>query len=311
MRVVVWMTLILGILWVLPAIAEPVFVPGSRVGLVPPPGFIPSDKFKGFVSAAESGSILVIEMPAQAYDQVSGMPDAALASKGIAVQSRTTLSIDGAPAVLIAGVQNYSGFEFKKWMMIVGFDDITVMVTAQIPAITPAERLAAIDIALRSIRLRAALTLDQKLAALPFSIGSTGNMRVIFVLAGNTVVLTRGSKNIVQGAEQPTLIVGRSFPRTLPAGLTAEKISRQAIRKIATLGDIAIERAGNVRIAGGDGFEIVARARKTKTNESVAVIQWVKMLDDGYLRIIGISGTETRAADFTAFRKIRDTIRAR
>ena len=311
MRVVVWMTLILGILWVLPAAAEPVFVPGSRIGLVPPPGFVPSDKFTGFISTAEGGSILVVEMPAQAYDQVSGMPDAALASKGIAVRSRTALSIDGAPAVLIEGVQNYSGIEFKKWMMIVGFDDVTAVVTAQIPAITPAERLAAIDSALRAIQLRAALTLDQKLAALPFSIGSTANMRVSFVVAGNTVGLTRGPKNIVQGAEQPILIVARSFARALPAGLTAEKVSRQAIGKIATLGDIAIERAGNVRIAGGDGFEIVARARMTKTNEPVAVIQWVKMLDDGYLRFVGISGTETRAADFTAFRKIRDTIRAR
>ena len=196
-------------------------------------------------------------------------------------------------------------------MMIVGFDDVTVVVTAQIPAIAPTERLAAIDSALRAIQLRAALTLDQKIAALPFSIGSTANMRVSFVVAGNTVGLTRGPRNVVLGAEQPLLIVARSFSRASPAGLTAEKVSRQAIGKIATLGDIEVKRAGNVRLAGGDGFEIVARARLATTKKPVAVVQWVMLLADGYIRIVGISGTATRAADFTAFRIIRDSIRAK
>jgi hypothetical protein len=136
-------------------------------------------------------------------------------------------------------------------------------------------------------------------------------MRVMQVIAGNTIALTRGPKNIIEGAEQPMLIIGRSLTRALAVGMTAEIVSRRTIKNIASLGDIAIERAGKVHFAGGDGFEIVARARVTKTNEPAAVIQWVKMLDDGYLRIIGISSTATRAADFTAFRKIRDSIRAR
>ncbi len=311
LRIAVWIAVSCGFLWVLPATAEPVFVPGSRVGLVPPPGFSPSDAFKGFFSAQESASILIVEMPAQAYDQISVVSDAMWASKGIAVQSRTALSIDGARAILITGRQNSSGIGFKKWIMIIGFDDVTAMVTAQIPATAPKVRQAAIDSSLRTIQRRAALTLDQRISALPFSIGSTDNMRVIQVLAGNTIGLTRGPKNIVEGAEQPILFITRSFPGALAVGIAAEQVSRHSIRKIATLGNIAIEHTGNVRFAGGDGFEIVARARTTKTNESVAVVQWVKMLDDGYLRIVGISSIATRAADFTAFRNIRDSIRAK
>ena len=311
LRFAVSIAVICGFLWVLPATAEPVFVPGSQVGLVPPPGFIPSDTFKGFLSPQESGSILIVEMPAQAYDQVSGVSDAMWATKGITVQSRTVLSIDGARAVLIKGRQNYSGIALKKWMIIIGFDDLTAMVTAQIPATVAKERQAAIESSLGTIQLRAALSLDQKLAALPFSIGATDTMRVTNVLAGNTVLLTRGPKNIVEGAEQPMLIIARSFTRASAVGTTAEKVSRHSIGNIASLGDIAIERTGNVRFANGDGFEIVARARVTKTNEPVAVIQWVKMLDDGYLRIIGMSSTATRAAEFTAFRKIRDSIQAK
>ncbi len=242
LRFAVSIAVICGFLWVLPATAEPVFVPGSQVGLVPPPGFIPSDTFKGFSSPQESGSILIAELPAQAYDQVSGVSDAMWATKGITVQSRTVLSIDGARAVLIKGRQNYSGIALKKWMMIIGFDDLTAMVTAQIPATVAKERQAAIESSLGTIQLRAALSLDQKLAALPFSIGATDTMRVTNVLAGNTILLTRGPKNIVEGAEQPMLIIARSFPRALAEGATAEKVSRHSIGNIASLGDIAIER---------------------------------------------------------------------
>ena len=35
------------------------------------------------------------------------------------------------------------------------------------------------------------------------------------------------------------------------------------------------------------------------------------MLDDGYMRIVGITRIETRAADFTAFRAIRDSVQAK
>ncbi|MBT3533009.1 MAG: hypothetical protein HN478_03965 [Rhodospirillaceae bacterium] len=102
-RFAVLAALMCGFLWLSPAVAEPVFVPGSRVGLVPPVGFVPSDKFKGFLSAAERGSILIVEMPKEAYAQVSRLSDAGLADRGIKVHSRSALTVGKAPAVLIRG----------------------------------------------------------------------------------------------------------------------------------------------------------------------------------------------------------------
>ena len=311
LRIALSITLICGCLWILPATAEPVFGPGSRVGLLLPPDFFPSDQFAGYISPQEGGSILIIELPAEAYDEVSGLSDAAWASKEIVVQSRVAMSIDGARAVLIKGRQFNSGVTFQKWVVIIGFDGFTALVTAQIPANVPEDRLAAIDQSLKSIQSRAALTVGEKVAALPFTIGSTDNMRVWNVFAGNTIGLTRGSKNIVDGAEQPILFITRSSSSGSAAGLSAENSSRLTIKKIATLSDIEIEDTDTVRFAGSDGFEIVARARVAETNEPVAIVQWVSMLDDGYMRIVGITRIETRAADFTAFRAIRDSVQAK
>jgi hypothetical protein len=63
--------------------------------MVPPRGFTPSKEFKGFLSAEEQGSILIMEMPARAYGQVSSLSDAGWATKSITVLSRTKMRIVG------------------------------------------------------------------------------------------------------------------------------------------------------------------------------------------------------------------------
>jgi hypothetical protein len=310
-RFAVLAALMCGFLWLSPAVAEPVFVPGSRVGLVPPVGFVPSDKFKGFLSAAERGSILIVEMPKEAYAQVSRLSDAGLADRGIKVHSRSALTVGKAPAVLIRGQQSYSGIVLTKWLMVIGFADFAAMVTAQMPADLPSFRLDAMDQSLKTIAYRPALTMAQKMAALPFSLGSTADMRVVNVMAGNTLILTRGPKDTFRGAEQPLLVITRSFTGPGLADAKAEKVARLTIRNIASLSDISIERTRTASFAGGDGFEIVARARATRTRKPVAVIQWVKMLDEAYVRMVGIASPKSRETDFTAFREIRDGIRAK
>ena len=311
LRFAMLITLTCGSLWIGPATAEPVFVPGSRVGLVPPPGFVPSDTFTGFIDVGVSGSILIVEMPAEAYDEVSGLSDAAWASKEITGLSRMAVRIDGVPAVLLKGRQVNSGITFEKWIAIIDFDDFTALVTAQIPAPVPGELQAAIDDSLTTIESLAALTVGEQVAALPFTIQSTDTMRVLRVLAGNTIILTRGPKDIVEVAEQPLLVITRSFARESTVALTAETVSRHAITSIASVEHVTIEHSGTVRFAGGDGFEIVARARATKTKEPVAIVQWVRMLGDDYLRIVGISGAANFPADFTVFRTIRDSVQAK
>jgi len=46
--------------------ADPVFPVGSRLGLVPPAGFVPSTKFIGFENPQASAAILLVAMPAEA-----------------------------------------------------------------------------------------------------------------------------------------------------------------------------------------------------------------------------------------------------
>ena len=50
--------------------ADAVFPPASHVGLVAPATMTPSQNFRGFEDRAANASILILEMPAQAYEGV-------------------------------------------------------------------------------------------------------------------------------------------------------------------------------------------------------------------------------------------------
>lgn len=51
---------------------EAVHPRNSGIGLVPPPGFSPATAFSGFQSPERNASIVIVEMPAEAYEQIAG-----------------------------------------------------------------------------------------------------------------------------------------------------------------------------------------------------------------------------------------------
>src|SRR5947199_9088342 len=67
-----------------PAIAaDPVFPTASRIGLVPPAGFMPSNRFSGFENPEASALILLSELPAESYGDVEkGFSDEAWNARG-------------------------------------------------------------------------------------------------------------------------------------------------------------------------------------------------------------------------------------
>ena len=50
--------------------ADPIFPTGSRVGLVPPAGMLPSKAFSGFADPDRNAAILLVTFPPVAFDQL-------------------------------------------------------------------------------------------------------------------------------------------------------------------------------------------------------------------------------------------------
>ncbi len=292
------------------AAAEAVFPPGSRIGLQPPAGFAVAEGFTGFIDKEENVSFLIVEIADAPFAQIAATSDEQWAGQGIAIASRRSLRVDDAPAMLLTGAQTLEGGRFAKWILFVGYDDMSVMITVQ-SVRPPTEALnLAIETALKTTIRRKALTIDEKLAVLPFRLAALGDLRIVDTLANAAVFLTRGPKDAVRGAEQPFLIVARS-PASPPGDLDLDALSRLAVRSLKTVEVLEIERSGTAQTDGDTTVELVARGRTRETGEAIIVWQWMRQLDGGYLRMVGISAVADRKRDLAVYREIRDGLRLR
>lgn len=267
-----------------------VFLPGSGVGLVPPPGLSPAQGFPGFQDARTNASIMVAEMPAEAYAQiVTKLTPAALAPSGFAVTGEAEdWPLAGARARMMRGTQTAHGIRFTKWVVVAGTPSATAMVTAQVPeGVKGAIPDAAIEAALRAITLRAPAGIDDQLAALPFRIGDRAGLRPIRAIAGSSLILTDGPRDVVKDGAQPLVIVASSVG-TLPPGAERADIARRALSQLKQIrdvevGDAASETAGPVEWVRHEGT-----ATDTSTGAPMRVIQVMRFEGAGYVRVIGL-----------------------
>lgn len=290
--------------------ADPVFPRGSLVGLVPPEGMTEATAFPGFEDRSKSASILLVEMPPEAYEQVaSGFTDAALASKGIAVVSRDPLTIPDTKTMFVTGTQTAGALTVRKWVLLAGTSKGTALVTAQIPEANAAALSdETVRAALATIAFRAPPSLDEQLKGLPFHLGTLAGFRVLRVLGNTAVFLTDGPKNEIDAADQPLFVVSVSggAPRDDDRGTFAVR----TLTSTPGFKELRVERAEPLRIHNQPGFEVMATAKEGQTGAEVKVIQWLRFGSNGYVRMLGVVKADAFPDAYPKLRAIRDGFEA-
>src|SRR5207248_4308459 len=116
------------------AFAEPVFPPGSRIGLVPPAGMMAGASFQGFEDQANRVALLVSELSAQTYDKVAQdfTPEVIRAS-GMEEVSRETVRLASGDGLLIVTRQEENGAALRKWALLARTEDLTAVLIAIVP----------------------------------------------------------------------------------------------------------------------------------------------------------------------------------
>lgn len=288
--------------------ADAVFPRGSLVGLVPPEGMVEANAFPGFEDQNKNASILIVEMPPEAYEQVSsGFTDAALASKGIMVEAREPLTIPDAKAVLVTGTQAAGALRVRKWVLLAGSDRGTALVTVQVPEANAAALPdAVVHTALQTLAFRAPPSIDEQLKTLPFRLTNLAGFRVMRVIPNNAALLTDGPKNEIEAAAQPLFVISVS-----PGAPRDDDRLNFAVRALNTtpgFRDMKIERAEPLRINNMPGFEVMATAREAQGNAEVKVVQWMRFGTNGYLRMMAVVKADTFADYYSRLRAIRDGV---
>lgn len=301
-----------AVVWAAAALAaQPIFPPGSRIGLVPPSDMAPARGLAGFRNAETGAGILMVEMPPDAYPGLAAsFSDQALRAQGFALRTRHKVEIESRAAIMVTGEQAEGGRRSVKSMLLTSDGHMTALVMGQLPAEASNSEVAAVEAALRSVVFRPPLTLDEKIAALPFGIGDLAGMRPIRTMAGNAILLTEGPNDVIREADQPALIIAQSFSPPPPAP-QRESFARGGLASSTFVRDAVLERSQAYRQGGSDWHELVAKAKDTLTGREVVVMQTIRFEPDGYIRSVGIVRPEGREAVLARFRRVVDSVASR
>ncbi|MDQ0511148.1 hypothetical protein [Ancylobacter amanitiformis] len=303
---------------VLPAAAQAVFPNQGSVGLEPPPGMVEIPGVSGFENRGAQAAILILEVPAAAYDDViaSFRPEA-LQGKNITIESKRDFELaNGSKGMLFAGYQSVGAVALKKWILVARNDTTAAMVTVQFPeAASAGYSDAMIEAALRSITFRAPPTQDEMLARLPFSIANMEGYRVLKVLGASAVLLVKGEGVKGEGTgpdaagEHPYFIA--SVARGDVREEERESLAKRAIATVPGVKNLRIERGGPLRIGGQPGIEVIASAEEVQSGKPLKVAQWIRFSRGNYLRMVGVAPADGFDANFDAMRGLRDGIELR
>src|SRR5258708_22682220 len=114
--------------------ADPVFPAGSRMGFVPPPGFVASKRFPGFENPDSRSSIVMATLPPQAYANLeASMATEALKKQGTTEYTRETLTLASGKAVLVMGNEQESGQKFRKGIILAQLPEVVSPIAAPVP----------------------------------------------------------------------------------------------------------------------------------------------------------------------------------
>lgn len=286
---------------------EVMFPRGSAIGLVPPPGMVESSQFSGFEDAATKASILIVDMPADAYDQLeAGFNEQALATRGEPRNARDLPHQRRKGAAADRPADRWP--RQRSQVGSAGGERIgTGIVTVQVPeAEANALPDAAVRAAFSSITFR---SVADQAASLPFAVTNMAGFRPVRALGGTTLLLTDGPKDVVDGPEQPVFVV--SIAGGAPRDDERRQFALRALSSIPGVKDLKLDRAEPQRISGQAGFEVMATGADARTGAPVKVVQWIRFGPTAYIRMVGVTKLDAFPDVYDRLRALRDGVEGR
>jgi len=286
---------------------RPIRVAGTRVSLVPPPDFVPSERFTGFAREGDGASIVVLEMPVPAAEATPALADsAALSKRGMVLLGKEQAVSDGGhDGLLFHYRQAAAGLQYRKWMFVAGDAKRVLMVTASFPE----EAGEALSAALKRSVLSTRWHRGEGVAAaegLSYSISEGGPLKLASRVSNN-LLFTPGGTVPVKSVEEPYFVAG---PSTFPVEIRDRKaFSASRLLRIDGVTDIGAAEPKVITVDGLEGYEIVTAGKDVKSGEPVTVYQVTLFEGSMYYLMQGIVGARNALAHVETFKRMARSFR--
>jgi hypothetical protein len=301
---------------------EATFPPGSRVGLVPPPGMTVSKTFDGFADPGKDAAILIAVLPAGAFAEIEKVLDTdALKKQGVTVEKRESLQLSFGRGILLIGRQVADKAHYRKWLLVASANDLTAMVTVQVPDPDDSYTDEALRASLSTLAVRATVPEAEELRLLPFEVGDLAGFRVDDVLRGRALVLhdvpaaadagketnKDASKDTDSHGVEARMLIA-AVPGGPPEADQRAEFARLMFGEIGGIKQVRIVMSEPLRINGQAGFQTMAEAQDVRTGSDVRVVQWLRFGGGGYLQMVAIGAADGWPAVLTRLRAVRDSV---
>lgn len=299
-----------GLLLAAPALAaDPVFLPGFRVGLVPPAGMVPSRTFQGFEDAGRQAVITITELGAGTFSHLDKeFTPEVLKAGGIEVDQREDVVLNDMHGYLIIAHQNLSGVRVRKWALVLTRDDLTAVILAVMPdAARDAYPDAALRASLASFAVRATVPDAEKFGLLPYRFGDLAGFRLVQAIPDGTAILTYGPSDATIASAQPFFLI-RTAGGEVPALAERDSFARRVLASVEGFDAFRLVQSAAVRIGRDQGHEIIAEAKDAKNGVELTIVQWLRFGTTGYMQMLGIARRDVWAAVFPRMHALRDGV---
>lgn len=293
---------------------EPVFIPGTSVGLIPPEGMIPAGDFLGFENQRAGAAITLYDLPAESYDPLeqdfAASPPDELQLEEI---EREEVEIPGvARALLITGKTRAETVSLERWILIATNEERAALVIGEMLADNGVYEAQAMREAVLSLVFRERPSLAERNALLPFTVGDLAGLESLEPPADAVMLLGReGAQEALEEGDlgQPLVVVAL-ITEEQPPRQVHDELAREALYAVPQLSIQRIESAEGFRQRNDDWHEIVARAR-APGGEELVVVQTLRFTRQGVLRMFASVRAEEREEMLPRFRRIIDSAEIR
>ncbi|MBV8837571.1 MAG: hypothetical protein JO000_13600 [Alphaproteobacteria bacterium] len=303
------LTLVLGFLFCAPPVlAQQVFPPGSRIGILPPPGMTMSHTFQGFEDRERNALIVVTDLAAESYGRLEQeFGEERMRAGGMELIARENVETASGPALLVGARQVQNGTAMRKWALL-GLvpGEMTVAVIATLPdAVKDAYPDAALRASLMTLRIRDRLSTEDLLAVLPYRVKDLAGFRPLRASLDGTAEFTFGPRNTPLPAEQPYFIVATRVA-ALPPPAERDRFAQRMLMAFGGRLDLHIVSSEAIRVGAVAGHEIVTESKDDKTGDDYVSVQWLLFGTNGFAQMIGIARKDQWSAVLPRMRALRD-----
>jgi hypothetical protein len=294
--------------------ADAVFPLGSRMGFVPPAGFVASKHFPGFEHPDTKSSMVLATLPLQAYGELeASISSESLKKQGVTEEKRETLTLASAngKALLVTGSeQDKEGKKLRKWMFLGQLPEGVALVAVIVPE--PGLKTfsdAMIRTSLATLTLRPTVPMAEMISLMPFKLNDMSGLKPVRVLGNTGVVLTYGDKEVATPTDQPFFVVaiGQGGPEQAP---DRANFARNLFTGLGDVKDIHIVGNDMLRLGGGTlaTHELQAEAKEAFSDTPMKLVQWVRFGSGSFIRMLGVARADQWATAFPHFRAVRDGV---